>query len=123
MVCLRQYKGLNHREAGRLRVVRTPTFCERECEGAVNVCMCGNCAEVNISSVGWCVLASGSIGCGGGDAHCVGVLATPVAAAVDICLEEHRPSMEFIYRGTSLMRNSNPLGPYSRTLPGALRWS
>ena len=27
------------------------------------------------------------------------------------------------YRGTSLMRNSAPLGPYSRTIPGALRWS
>ena len=27
------------------------------------------------------------------------------------------------YRGTSLIRNSAPLGPYSRTLPRALRWS
>ena len=27
------------------------------------------------------------------------------------------------YRGTSLIRNSAPLGPYSRTMPRALRWS
>ena len=27
------------------------------------------------------------------------------------------------YRGTSLIRNSVPLGPYSRTVPRALRWS
>ena len=27
------------------------------------------------------------------------------------------------YRGTSLIRNSTPLGPYSRTMPGALWWS
>jgi hypothetical protein len=26
-------------------------------------------------------------------------------------------------RGTSLIRNSTPLGPYSRTMPRALRWS
>ena len=26
-------------------------------------------------------------------------------------------------RGTSLIRNSDPLGPYSRTIPTALRWS
>ena len=26
------------------------------------------------------------------------------------------------YRGTSLMRNSAPLGPYSRTMPRALWW-
>ena len=28
-----------------------------------------------------------------------------------------------IYRGTSLIRNSNPLGPYSRVMPRALWWS
>ena len=27
------------------------------------------------------------------------------------------------YRGTSLIRNCRPLGPYSRTVPRALRWS
>ena len=27
------------------------------------------------------------------------------------------------YRGTSLIRNSLPLGPYSRTMSRALRWS
>ena len=27
------------------------------------------------------------------------------------------------YRSTSLIRNSNPLGPYSRTMPRALWWS
>ena len=27
------------------------------------------------------------------------------------------------YRVTSLIRNSRPLGPYSRTMPRALRWS
>ena len=27
------------------------------------------------------------------------------------------------YRGTSLIRNSAPLGPYSRTMPRALWWS
>ena len=30
--------------------------------------------------------------------------------------------LEF-YRGTSLIRNSAPLGPYSRTMPRALWWS
>jgi len=27
-----------------------------------------------------------------------------------------------VYRGTSLIRNSAPLGPYSRTMPRALWW-
>ena len=27
------------------------------------------------------------------------------------------------YRGTSLIRNRTPLGPYSRTMPRALSWS
>jgi len=27
------------------------------------------------------------------------------------------------YRGTSLIRNNAPLGPYSRTMPRALWWS
>ena len=27
------------------------------------------------------------------------------------------------YRGTSLIRNNPPLGPYSRPMPGALWWS
>ena len=26
------------------------------------------------------------------------------------------------YSGTSLIRNSTPLGPYNRTMPRALRW-
>ena len=33
--------------------------------------------------------------------------------------KKHGPS----YRGTSLIRNSAPLGPYSRTMPRALWWS
>ncbi|KAJ1472267.1 hypothetical protein T484DRAFT_1975762 [Baffinella frigidus] len=28
-----------------------------------------------------------------------------------------------IYRGTSLIRNRPPLGPYTRPMPRALRWS
>ena len=28
-----------------------------------------------------------------------------------------------MYRGTSLIRNSAPLGPYSRTIPRTIRWS
>jgi len=28
-----------------------------------------------------------------------------------------------LYRGTSLIRNSAPLGPYSRAMPRALWWS
>ena len=28
-----------------------------------------------------------------------------------------------LYRGTSLVRNSAPLGPYSRNMPRPLRWS
>jgi len=28
-----------------------------------------------------------------------------------------------VYRGTSLIRNSAPLGPYSRTIPRVLWWS
>ena len=28
-----------------------------------------------------------------------------------------------VYRGTSLIRNRPPLGPYSRTMPRALWWS
>ena len=28
-----------------------------------------------------------------------------------------------VYRGTSLIRNCNPLGPYRRTMPMALWWS
>ena len=32
----------------------------------------------------------------------------------------HTPNL---YRVTSLIRNSDPLGPYSRTMPRALRWS
>ena len=31
--------------------------------------------------------------------------------------------IECWYRGTSLIRNSAPLGPYSRTMPRALWWS
>ena len=31
--------------------------------------------------------------------------------------------LNIMYRGTSLTRNSPPLGPYSRTKPRALWWS
>ena len=31
--------------------------------------------------------------------------------------------VQVAYRGTSLIRDSAPLGPYSRTVPRALRWS
>jgi len=33
------------------------------------------------------------------------------------------PENVYIYRGTSLIRNSLSLGPYSRTVPRALWWS
>ena len=33
------------------------------------------------------------------------------------------PSAKVLYRGTSLIRNRRPLGPYSRTMPRALRGS
>jgi len=32
-------------------------------------------------------------------------------------------SIEAWYRGTLFIRNSAPLGPYSKTMPRALRWS
>ena len=38
------------------------------------------------------------------------------------CLAINYQSL-FACRGTSLMGNSAPLAPYSRTMPGALRWS
>ena len=34
--------------------------------------------------------------------------------------EESRVLRGSVYRGTSLIRNSAPLGPYSRTMPRAL---
>ena len=34
-----------------------------------------------------------------------------------------RPPPSSAYRGTSLIRNSRPLGPYSETMPRALWWS
>ena len=34
------------------------------------------------------------------------------------------PGVAFgVYRGTSLIRNRRPLGPYSRTMPRAIWWS
>ena len=33
------------------------------------------------------------------------------------------PEVPASYRGTSLIRNSAPLGPYSRNMPRALWWS
>jgi len=33
------------------------------------------------------------------------------------------PKPRSLYRVTSLIRNSAPLGPYSRTMPRALWWS
>jgi len=44
-------------------------------------------------------------------------------------IDFHRPSAHFVFetpassRGNSLIRNNAPLGPYSRTMPRALRWS
>ena len=37
------------------------------------------------------------------------------------CLAE--PGTKSAYRGTSLIRNSAPLGPYSRNMPRYLWWS
>ena len=37
-------------------------------------------------------------------------------------LHTHTTRPQGSYRGTSLMRNSAPLEPYSRTMPRALRW-
>ena len=34
--------------------------------------------------------------------------------------DQFRP---IVYRGTSLIRNSDPAGPYSRNMPRALWWS
>ena len=31
--------------------------------------------------------------------------------------------LRYMYRGTSLIRNRHPPGPYSRAMPSALRWS
>ena len=40
------------------------------------------------------------------------------------CLKpELTPFLAERYRGTSLIRNKAPLGPYSRTMPMALWWS
>ena len=44
------------------------------------------------------------------------------AAAARALLAENAPPARMSYRGTSLIRNSAPLGPYSRTMPRALRW-
>ena len=33
------------------------------------------------------------------------------------------PVADFLYRGTSVIRNSAPLGPYSRTIPRVIWWS
>ena len=37
--------------------------------------------------------------------------------------DEALPRANAVYRGTSLIRNSAPLGPYSRNMPRALWWS
>ena len=37
-----------------------------------------------------------------------------------LCLLRTYP--QALYRGTSLIRNSDPLGPYRMTMPRALRW-
>ena len=34
----------------------------------------------------------------------------------------HSDAKQVLYRGTSLIRNSFPLRPYSRTIPRALKW-
>jgi len=35
----------------------------------------------------------------------------------------HHAVGAYMYRGTSLIRNCPPIGPYSRTMPRALWWS
>ena len=40
-----------------------------------------------------------------------------------VSLELLRPFYISFYRGTSLMIKSLPLGPCSKNMPGALRWS
>ncbi|KAJ1486119.1 hypothetical protein T484DRAFT_2358500 [Baffinella frigidus] len=62
----------------------------------------------------------------------------PISMSTDVDLMDnpappHRPGSERnpaeqpyrapLYRGTSLIRNRLPLGPYSRPMPRALRWS
>ena len=37
--------------------------------------------------------------------------------------EDVGEGVESVYKGTSLIRNRHPLGPYTRTMPRALRWS
>ena len=41
----------------------------------------------------------------------------------EMVLEACWARVDRLYRGTSLIRNSTPLGPYSKTVPRALRWS
>ena len=61
-------------------------------------------------------------GCRVQDAGCrvQGVLLRAVPAIVS---EKSLSVKSRTYRGISLVRNSAPQGPYSRTMPGALWWS
>jgi hypothetical protein len=48
----------------------------------------------------------------------------PPRSITKICIDATSPPpIDATYRGTSLIRNSAPLGPYSRTMPRALWWS
>ena len=49
---------------------------------------------------------------------------TGVARSSGHTIEDPHPKLKFgPYRGASLIINSAPLGPYSRTMPRALWWS
>ena len=48
---------------------------------------------------------------------------TPVACGVPETGTLWDKSSEWDYMGTSLKRNSAPLGPYSKNMPGTLWWS
>ncbi|KAJ1492134.1 hypothetical protein T484DRAFT_3025558 [Baffinella frigidus] len=51
---------------------------------------------------------------------CLATYESPRGGPVLVCL---RPEAGPSYRGTSLIRNRPPLGPYSRTMPTVLWWS
>ena len=52
-----------------------------------------------------------------------GLLPGSQAQNLAVTLFHVQYSLERGYRGTSLMKNSAPLGPYNRTMPRALRWA
>ena len=51
------------------------------------------------------------------------VVLDPMCGAGGLLLEAARGWPGTLYRDTSLIRNRLLLGPYSRTMPRALRWS